>query len=117
MELFLVGIGGMLGSLTRFQLGKCINKRFRTKINITTFIVNITGAFFLGVLSSMMINKSCYLILGEGFLGAYTTFSTFMLESFKLVKDKFILSALLYSFSSILFGLIGYTIGFKILIH
>lgn len=119
MELILVGIGGMFGSLTRFQLSKIINKYLSSKISvstfsISTFIINVTGAFLLGVLSAMMVPKSYYLILGEGFLGAYTTFSTFMLETFALFKENHVLSCIVYIFSSILFGIIGYTLGFKI---
>jgi CrcB protein len=52
-----------------------------------TLAVNLTGAFLLGVLAGATISENAYLIAGTGLLGAYTTFSTWALESHRLAED------------------------------
>jgi len=114
MEYFFVAIGGAVGSLTRFSLGKMISSRFNNNFPIGTFIINITGAFFLGVVSSFTLNKNIYLLLADGFLGAYTTFSTFMYEGFSLFKNNETLNAFIYILSSLVIGILGFFIGVKV---
>ena len=115
MNLILVGLGGSLGSLARYQLGKIISSRSSTSFPIGTFVINITGAILLGILSSLDFHKNIYFLLGDGFLGAYTTFSTFMYEGFNLFKDNEKLNALIYITFSIILGLIGYALGYLII--
>lgn len=115
MNWVLVGLGGALGSLTRYRLGKWIADRFGTSavvFPLGTFIINITGAILLGVLSSMDMNNNLYLLFGDGFLGAYTTFSTFMYEGFNLFQNKKRLNAILYIAATLALGVIGYLIGY-----
>ncbi|WPC44631.1 fluoride efflux transporter CrcB [Clostridium sp. JS66] len=114
MEILLVGIGGILGSLTRFSLGKFISKYSKSPFPIGTFIINITGAILLGIVSYIGINKNMYLLIGDGFLGAYTTFSTFMYEGFNLFEKNFKLNAITYILLSFILGIIGYIIGMKL---
>jgi CrcB protein len=113
MDLFFVGIGGALGSLTRFQLGKIITEKSNTTFPIGTFIINITGAILLGIISSLGVSKNMYLLLGDGFLGAYTTFSTFMYEGFNLFQENEKMNAFTYILGSLFLGVLGYLIGFK----
>lgn len=110
----LVGVGGILGGLSRFQIGKILSEKSKTTFPIGTFIINITGALLLGIVTSMDTSENAYLLLGDGFLGAYTTFSTFMYESFSLFKGKQNLNAFLYIFISFILGVIGYIVGFII---
>lgn len=114
MNFLLVGAGGIFGSLTRFSLGKFISNRFKSSFPMGTFIINITGAILLGILSSIGANKNLYLIFGDGFLGGYTTFSTFMYEGFNLFQDNAKLNAFIYILGSLMLGIIGYMIGVKI---
>lgn len=110
MGLLLVGIGGALGSLLRFITGKILNK-IDTNFPIATFMVNIIGSFGFGIFTSIDANESINLLIGYGFFGAFTTFSTFMYESaFMLGKNKKV-NALIYIGSSLTFGIIGYAIG------
>lgn len=111
MSLIFVGIGGALGSLVRFQLGKIISEKSNTMFPIGTFIINITGALLLGIVSSLDVSKSMYLLLEEGFLGAYTTFSTFMYEGFNLFQENEKLNAFTYILGSLLLGVLGYALG------
>lgn len=115
MNLILVGFGGLFGGLARFQLGKMISQKSRTTFPVGTFIINITGAMLLGILNGLNIGNSAYVLLGDGFLGAYTTFSTFMYEGFILFQGNEKLNALIYILCSLLLGILGYVAGFEIM--
>lgn len=114
MDFILLGIGGALGSVTRFKIGKIIAEKVDTTFPVGTFIINITGAILLGIVSGTNINKNIYLLLGDGFLGAYTTFSTFMYEGFNLFEENEKINAFIYILSTLFLGIIGYIIGYKI---
>lgn len=113
MDILLVGVGGTLGSISRFALGQYVNSKSKTKFPIGTFIINITGAILLGIVSSFH-SHSMYSLLGDGFLGAYTTFSTFMYEGVTLFKQNKRLNSLAYIIISIILGILGFIIGYKI---
>ncbi|MBM7581761.1 CrcB protein [Caldicoprobacter guelmensis] len=114
MTWVLIGIGGALGSITRFVLGKLISKRFGTAFPIGTFLINITGAFLLGIVSSLDPARHAYLFLVDGFLGAYTTFSTFMYEGFVLFEKDKKMNAFVYISCSLFLGITFYILGFKL---
>lgn len=115
MELALVGIGGAFGGLARFQLGKILSRKSRSVFPIATFLINISGALLLGILSGLDAGKSAYLLFGDGFLGAYTTFSTFMYEGFQLFQGKEKWNALTYIFSTLFLGILGYAAGYELI--
>ena len=115
MSILLVGVGGAFGAVTRFGLGKIISQRSSSVFPVGTFIINVSGAILLGVLTSVNSSNNIYLLLGDGFLGAYTTFSTFMYEGFNLFKDNEKKNALFYIFASLILGVIGFFIGFEII--
>jgi CrcB protein len=114
MNIILVGFGGIFGGISRYQLGRLISQKAKTVFPLGTFIINITGAFLLGLLSSLNNDKNVYYLLGDGFLGAYTTFSTFMYEGFHLFGENHKLNAAVYILSSLVIGIIGYMIGFRL---
>ena len=114
MTLLLVGIGGALGSFTRYKIGIIISKKVSQKFPFHTYIINISGALLLGFLNGFDVEKNIYLLIGDGFFGAYTTFSTFMYEGFNLFKNKKKLNASFYILSSIIIGIIGYAVGYFI---
>ena len=60
MDFILLGIGGALGSVTRFKIGKIIAEKVDTTFPVGTFIINITGAILLGIVSGTNINKNIY---------------------------------------------------------
>lgn len=114
MEYVLVGIGGIIGSLSRYKLGKVMANRAKRGFPIGTFIINIMGAFFLGLLSAINFNKNIYLFLGDGVVASYTTFSTFMFEGFSLFKNRRKLNAVFYIIISLAIGIVGYFIGYSL---
>ena len=93
MDLILIGVGGFCGAIARYLVDGWVSGS--TKIGafpLGTFVINISGAFTLGLLFALALEKSAIdpRIRGPvmiGFLGAYTTFSTLMLESWRLVED------------------------------
>ena len=114
MTYVLVGIGGAAGSLVRYSLGKFISEKSKANFPIGTFIINITGAILLGLISTIGVSSNILLLLGDGFLGAYTTFSTFMYEGFNLFQEREKLNAFIYILGSLILGVVGYAIGNKL---
>lgn len=112
MQLLLVGIGGILGSIARYTLGKAISEKINSTFPAGTLIINISGAILLGILNGCSPGKSLLLLFGDGFLGAYTTFSTFMYEAFNLLQENERRNALIYTISSVVFGVAGFIAGF-----
>lgn len=110
----LVGIGGAFGSITRFALGKYISEHSKTVFPRGTFIINVSGALLLGILVTFQNYTNVYMLLGNGFLGAFTTFSTFMYEGFNLFQEDGKFGAFKYVFGSLLLGILGFFIGTKI---
>ena len=109
IDALLVGIGGFLGANSRYLSSKMINKYWKKSYPMATFIINILGSFVLGlvvmhpVLSKTMQTDMNY-GLGIGFLGAFTTFSTFEFEVLQLVENKKLFIAVLYVLLSFLIG-------------
>ncbi|HET7580941.1 MAG TPA: fluoride efflux transporter CrcB [Bacillales bacterium] len=84
MNVILVAVGGFFGSISRYGVSQMVKKRYPTAFPLATFIVNLMGAFLLGWLIGSGTGRSWQLLLGTGFLGAFTTFSTFKLENIEL---------------------------------
>ena len=109
-----VGIGGAIGAALRFQLGKLISERTDSTFPFGTFLVNLSGALLLGILFALNTRQQVTLLLGEGFLGAFTTFSTFMYEGLQLFQENEKGNALLYLGGTLVLGLVGFSVGFAI---
>src|ERR1700690_2779512 len=93
MDLILIGVGGFFGAVARYLVDGWVSGSTRIgAFPLGTFVINLSGAFGLGVLFAMALEKAAIdpRIRGPvmiGFLGAYTTFSTLMLESWRLAED------------------------------
>jgi fluoride exporter len=92
--LVLVTVGGAVGSLLRYVVGRWVDARLTVGgLPWGTFVVNVVGSFVLGVLALWVLERlpanyrGLYLLFGTGFCGGFTTFSTFEWETFKLVRD------------------------------
>ena len=107
----LVGLGGILGSLSRYEVGVCLAKTNTKSFPFPTFIINVVGALLLGYVSTFQNNQSIYLLFGDGFLGAFTTFSTFMYEGFNLFQNNKKINAFTYISLSLLLGMLFFYIG------
>jgi fluoride exporter len=90
VKYLLVMLGGGLGSLARYVAGTAISSRFAGLFPLGTMIVNITGSFLIGLLMTLLSERLPHpywrLLLVVGFLGGYTTFSSFEWETFSAVR-------------------------------
>ena len=86
ISLIAVGGAGFLGAILRFYSAEKLNKQNR--IPYGTLVVNLTGSFMLGIITGIYIEGKYLLIVGTGFLGALTTFSTLNVELIKLKDDR-----------------------------
>ncbi|KKC49186.1 MULTISPECIES: CrcB family protein [Paenibacillus] len=75
-----IGIGGFAGAILRFVLIELVRKRSSSGFPYGTLLVNLSGSFLIGLLYGATSDSRLILLLGTGFLGAYTTFSTFQYE-------------------------------------
>jgi len=76
-----VGALGGLGAIGRYLLDGAVSRRAATVFPLGTLAVNLSGAFALGLLAGAALDRAALVVLGGGLLGAYTTFSTWMLET------------------------------------
>lgn len=104
--MILVGIGGFFGAICRYCLGLWISPRVKTYFPVATWMINGSGSFALGILFGLALPTSLWQLLATGFLGAYTTFSTFSFESIQLFQQKQYKLAVWYIISSVLLGII-----------
>jgi len=109
----LVGVGGFLGANARFLLARWVGVLVETRFPLGTFLINMRGSFLLGVIGTVVSQKvfgnsdAVRLALGVGFLGAFTTFSTFEFETHALFEDGSWLTATTNMFASLFIGLIA----------
>lgn len=117
------GIGGFCGAVARYYLGGLVVARWDNKFPLGTFLINIIGAFILCFLLGLsqrghILPPVLNATIATGFLGAFTTFSTFSSESVQLFEEGRWLTALGYLcctiFSGLLAGWFGYLAGINI---
>lgn len=117
LSLFLVFVGGGLGSVVRFSSSKWIITP-STDFPTATFITNFLACVILGILANYLgearqeSEKIMAALFMTGFCGGFSTFSTLNLETFKLIQNQSYQIAFLYTFSNVILGFIGIAIGF-----
>ena len=98
INIFMVAIGGALGALCRYGLCGLINYLYKPQLTLGTIVVNLIGCFIMGLLVSLFhgrvpVSDQMKLLVLTGFLGAFTTFSTYTLESVSyMIEGKFYLA-------------------------
>ena len=110
-----VALAGALGALARWGLGAWFGHRFPS-FPWGTMVINVSGSFILGVLFAVLVERNIgsptlRVALMTGLLGAYTTFSTFSLETFRLFEDGATASALANIGMSVVLGLLSVWLG------
>jgi CrcB protein len=107
-----VFVGGAFGALARFYMGSFIGSR-GSALPWGTWVINVTGSFGLGVLTglSQHLGQVWELLIGTGFIGAYTTFSTLSYETLRLLEQGEIVAGVLNPVASLLVGLLLAGIG------
>ncbi|HOL57610.1 MAG TPA: fluoride efflux transporter CrcB [Spirochaetota bacterium] len=116
MKYFYIAIGGAIGSLSRYLLSTFTMRLFNTLFPLGTLIVNITGCFLIGFLFSFfekfIMSPNIRFFVFVGLLGGFTTFSSFTMETFNLLREKEIKLAILNFIFNNFLGIIAVIIGF-----
>jgi CrcB protein len=113
---WMVGLGGFLGSIARFWLGSYVTFRMGARFPYGTFVINISGSFLIGLVVTLLAERAHWspnflYLIPIGFIGAYTTFSTFELEAFRSVRNGDLLLAFLNVILSVTVGFIAVWLG------
>ena len=113
-----ISVGGMLGATSRYAIARAIHDATGA-FPWATFWTNVSGAFLLGFLLVLMLERfppSTYLrpFVATGFLGAYTTMSTFQVETVTLFKDGHPLTGFAYALGTLIAGLVAAYVGFVV---
>ena len=112
----MLAVGGICGTLGRYVLGGAVYGWLGTDFPYGTLVVNLLGCFvigFLGVLADQkfLLNANVRLFLMVGLLGAFTTFSSLIYESWKLLQDGEVMLASVNLLGSVVFGLLALWLG------
>jgi fluoride exporter len=117
----LLAIGGAAGTNARYLLGHWVGERYGAHgFPLGTFLINVSGSFILGAAAVMILHRlppryeNWYLLIGTGFCGGYTTFSTFEWETFQLLRDRSIWLAFVNVAGSVAAGFLGVALAVTI---
>ena len=116
MTLLLIAVGGAAGAVSRYALQVWVDGLAGGRLPWGTFAVNISGSFLLGVVFALAIDRAVIspevrVPLMIGFIGSYTTFSTLMLESWRLVEEGDLFFALANLAGSVVVGMVALVAG------
>ena len=119
MDKYLVVLAGAgLCGLARYVAGTWIMAKYAGRFPLGTFLINVTGSWFLGFVGTLaldhgtLVTPAMRLLLTVGFVGAYTTFSTFMFEALQLVRQGAVAEAGLYAAGSLVVGFAAVGVGY-----
>jgi len=118
IDILLVGLGGGVGSLLRWQIGGLIDRHFRTPFKTGTFFINVSGAFVIAFISASLAlgweqryGDAISSLVLTGVLGGYTTFSTMQLDAVQLADARRYSLAVVYLATSVGAGILAAAAG------
>lgn len=119
MQIILLAIFGGLGALSRYGVQGLVQEQSAATFPTGTLAVNLLGCLLMGGFNRLALEHLWFppewrIALGIGFLGAFTTFSTFGFETFRMLEDGDWAHATLYVSLSVVGGLIGVMVGSKL---
>lgn len=110
----MIVIGGCCGAIARHIVSQFVGKRFSSFLPYGTLSVNLLGSFLLGWLYGGQMDTSILLLLGTGFMGAFTTFSTLSVEIVQLSRNKQWKSVWVYVGATYIAGIMLAFLGYSI---
>ena len=118
-KLFLIGVAGFIGTLSRYLMADVIGKRYGETFPTGTLVVNLVGCFLVGLLFHLLeerflVNQTARTVVMIGFLGGFTTFSSFGLHTFTLLQDRQFGFAVLNLTASNIVGLVLVWAGYSL---
>jgi fluoride exporter len=115
MIVLLLVLAGGAGAATRLVIDGAVRARWTTSLPWATIVINVTGSLALGVLTGLVLRQSASpdlrMILGTGFCGGYTTFSTASFETVRLVQQGRVTGALLNGLGTAVLGVGAAAVG------
>jgi len=108
----MVLIGGAMGAVCRYAVSIQMKRILSSEFPLATFLINLTGSFLLGLLLASDTGGMVRLLLGTGFLGGFTTFSTFQVENVTLLRKGSVATLLLYVTLSVGLSVTAAFLGF-----
>jgi fluoride exporter len=115
-----VSLGAIAGALSRYYLSIWITQRLGTSFPYATLIINLTGSFAMGLLATLVLERvliispEVLLLIATGFLGSYTTFSSYELDTINLVQESSFNKAIIYWFGSAVMGAVSLYLGIMV---
>lgn len=115
----LIAVGGALGSIARYWVGSTVASRLGTRFPYGTFVINLTACVLIGFTLTVLarraaLNPAWRFLVPIGFIGAYSTFSTYEWETLSLLRGGAFLEASLYALGSLVLGLVATWAGVMI---
>lgn len=112
----LIGLGGFLGANVRYVLGAWVDGQYGGSFPLGTFLINVTGSFLLALFLTVATERvpiapEWRFLFAVGFFGSYTTFSTFSVETLRLLENGSWWMGLANAAFSVLAGLVGAWLG------
>ena len=115
----LIAVGGALGSIARYWVGSTVASRLGAKFPYGTLVINLTACVIIGFSLTLLarrtaLNPAWRFLVPIGFVGAYSTFSTYEWETLSLLRGGAFAEASLYAFGSLFLGLVATWLGVMI---
>ena len=116
--LLIIFFGGGAGSVTRYLLINYFNKVIPSTVPYGAMLVNLFGALIIGIIyylitTKLLLNEQLKIFLTIGFLGGFTTFSTFNLDFFKLIESGNLSLAILYAIATFIVTITLFYMGYR----
>jgi CrcB protein len=116
LKYLMIALGGSVGAIARYAVGSYVGNRMGTRFPYGTFLINMSGSFVIGMVMTILaarthLSRNWAFLVPIGFIGAYTTFSSFELETLRLVQDGQATSALLNVLLSVVVGFVMVWMG------
>ncbi|MCX5041874.1 fluoride efflux transporter CrcB [Aldersonia sp. NBC_00410] len=106
-----VGVLGGIGAILRFLVDGAVSRRAARAFPFGTLTVNLSGSLALGLIAGLTLSANAALLAGTALVGAYTTFSTWMLETERLAEERQVFAAVANIVVSVVCGLAAAALG------